>query len=73
MLGDSEMQHPYAAQRDKFRRPGDAGRTFDRFVDAMWVAFRPTVPKQEGASRSLKWVWKTSREGGFVSNSKDGN
>ena len=64
---------PYAAQRGKFRRPGDEGRTFDAFVDAMWAAYRPTAPAQEGASRSLKWVWKTSRQGEFVPNSKDGN
>jgi len=64
---------PYVAQRGKFRCPGDEGRTFDAFVDAMWAAYRPTVPKQEGASRSLKWVWKTSRQGEFVPNSKDGN
>ena len=64
---------PYDAQRGKFRRPGDEGRTFDAFVDAMWAACRPTVPKREGASRSLKWVWKTSRQGEFVPNPKDGN
>ena len=59
---------PFAAQRGKFRRPGDEGRTFDPFVDAMWAAYRPTVPVQDGASRSLKWVWKTSRQGEFVPN-----
>lgn len=62
---------PYAAQRGKFRRPADEGRTFDPFVDAMWTAYRPTVLKQEGASRSLKWIWKTSRQGEFVPNSTD--
>ncbi len=64
-------QDPYASQRGKFRRPRDEGGTFDPFVDAMWAAYRPTVPAQAGASRTLKWVWKNSRQGEFVPNSKD--
>jgi hypothetical protein len=60
----------YAAQRGRFRRPGDEGRTFDPFVDAMWAAYRPTVPAQEGATRSLKWVWGNNNRGEFVPNPK---
>ena len=63
---------PCALQRGKFRRPRDEGRTFDAFVDAMWAAYRPTAPEQEGASRNLKWVWRTNGQGGFVPNSSDG-
>jgi hypothetical protein len=63
---------PYADQRGKFRRPRDEGGTFDPFVDAMWAAYRSTVPKQEGSSRNLKWVWKTSGQGEFVANPRDG-
>ena len=54
-------------------KAGDESRTFDAFVDAMWAACRPTVPAQEGASRSLKWVWKTNRQGEFVPNSMNSN
>jgi len=30
----------YVGQRGKFPRPGEEGRTFDAFVDAMWAAYR---------------------------------
>ena len=63
----------YAAQRGRFLRPRDEGRTFDPFVDAMWAAYRQAVPPQEEATRSLKWVWKSDNQGDFVPNSIDGD
>lgn len=66
------VEDPYVGPRGKFRRPRDEGRTFDPFVDAMWAAYRPTVPSQPGASRSLQWVWKNSRQGEFVPNAPEG-
>ena len=45
---------PYAAQRGRFRRPRDEGRTFDPFVDAMWTAYRQTVPPQPGATSCVR-------------------
>jgi hypothetical protein len=60
---------PYAAQRGRFLRPRDEGRTFDPFVDAMWAVYRKTVPPQGGTTRSLKWIWKNGSQGEFVPNS----
>lgn len=62
---------PYAAQRGQFRRPRDEGRTFDPFVDAMWIAYRQKVPQQARANRNLKWVWTSGSQGQFVPNSVD--
>lgn len=62
---------PYAAQRGRFRRPREEGRTFDPFVDAMWAAYRQEVPPQAGATRNLKWIWTSGSQGEFVPNSAD--
>lgn len=62
-------QDDYAAKRGSTPRPKSEGRSHDAFVDAMWAAYRASVPRQAGARENLKWEWiGNSRNGHFVPN-----
>lgn len=48
-------------------------RSLDPFVEAMWYAYRPSVPAQPGGRDNLKWVWRDkSFTGHFVVNPPGG-
>ena len=51
---------PYAEKRGEHRRPGQEGKTYDPFVDAMWHAYRSKVPEQESAGNPRKWTYDGS-------------
>jgi hypothetical protein len=55
----------YATNRGNIPRPKSEGRSFDPFVDAMWAAYRASVPKQTGARDNKKWEWN---QGGNIRN-----
>jgi hypothetical protein len=62
-------QDDYAAQRGTTPRPKSEGHSHDPFVDAMWAAYRASVPQQPGAKENLKWEWiGDTRKGHFVPN-----
>ncbi|MCY3023507.1 MAG: hypothetical protein NTW87_31390 [Planctomycetota bacterium] len=50
------------------RKP-DQRRTFDRFVDNMWHAYRKMCPEQKGGAQNLKWSWEKGK-GGMAANPK---
>jgi len=57
----------YATQRVQNPRPKSEGHSHDAFVDAMWAAYRPSVPEQAGGKDNLKWVWEgETKNGKFV-------
>lgn len=57
----------YAAGRGNTPRPKAEGRSFDPFVDAMWAAYRYTVPAQPGGRDKRKWEWVgNTRNGRFI-------
>ena len=47
-------------------------RTFDPWVEAMWAAYRKSVPDQPGGNLNLKWVWDDERTGHFAQNPSQG-
>jgi hypothetical protein len=59
---------PYAAKRGAFPRPAKEGATADPFADAMWTAYRASVPDQPNGADNVKWVWDGG--GQFVPNPK---
>lgn len=61
----------YAANRRQIPRPKSEGKSHDAWVDAMWAAYRPTIPDQPGARENQKWVWTPGTKiGQFVPNPK---
>jgi hypothetical protein len=62
----------YADKRGATPRPKAEGSTFDPFDDAMWAAYRSTVPDQPGGADNMKWVWTdpARRVGEFQPNPK---
>jgi len=48
---------PYAAARGQHKRPAQEGKTYDKFVDGMWKAYRDSAPgqKMHGAPHR-QWV-----------------
>lgn len=67
-----QKDDPYAAARGDIPRPNQEGRSQDAFVDAMWDAYRTTVPDQKGGGDPMRWVWNADRRTGkYVPNPRD--
>ncbi len=57
---------PYAGRRGEHERPAQEGRTYERFVDEMWRAYRDAAPEQPMAGNPRKWM----HDEGWVPNPK---
>ncbi|MBN1498336.1 MAG: hypothetical protein JXA07_16305 [Spirochaetes bacterium] len=65
-----QKDDPYTKRRGKHKRPSCEAKTFDKFVDGMWEAYRQSTPQQDMSKINMKFVsekgkWK------WVHNPKD--
>jgi len=61
---------PYAEARGKHKRPGQEGKTYDAFVDAMWHKYRATAPELLYKGDGRKWIWIKGQQGKWIINNK---
>lgn len=48
--------------------PLNCGKTYDRYLQDMWTAYREDVPVQSGGTNHVKWVWISGMNGQWISN-----
>ncbi|MDA3798181.1 MAG: hypothetical protein PF692_03775 [Kiritimatiellae bacterium] len=40
----------------KYKRNGNEGKTYDKFIDSMWASHRMNAPEPKWAGNNVKWV-----------------
>ncbi len=63
------QQDVYAEARGEHKRPSQEGKTYDKFVDQMWHAYRQSAPEQPMHGKHRMWV-NEGRGGKWVPNQK---